>query len=184
MLGYEGRRDEDRSRCLLPQEEPWSSEVQSGAALHREPTGSSQALPPLPHTRGALHITSGRGVPWLSVQTLNPRLLVCCSAADLQHPLEEFMWSEALCAAGNLVGQVFEVKVAQSYLTFCDPHGLNSPWNSSGQNTGEGSLSLLQGIFPTRGLNPGLPHCRRILYQLSYQRNIFRNRFYVPNPYL
>ena len=31
-----------------------------------------------------------------------------------------------------------------------------------------GSLSLLQGIFPTQGLNPGLPHCRRILYQLSY----------------
>ena len=32
-----------------------------------------------------------------------------------------------------------------------------------------GSLSLLQGIFPTQGLNPGLPHCRRILYQLSHQ---------------
>ena len=32
-----------------------------------------------------------------------------------------------------------------------------------------GSLSLLQGIFPTQGLNPGLPHCGRILYQLSHQ---------------
>ena len=32
-----------------------------------------------------------------------------------------------------------------------------------------GSLSLLQGIFPTQGLNPGLPHCRRILYHLSHQ---------------
>ena len=32
-----------------------------------------------------------------------------------------------------------------------------------------GSLSLLQGIFPSQGSNPGLPHCRRILYQLSYQ---------------
>ena len=41
------------------------------------------------------------------------------------------------------------------------------PWNSPGQNTGVGSLSLLQGIFPTQGLNQGLPHCRRILYQLS-----------------
>ena len=40
------------------------------------------------------------------------------------------------------------------------PHGLYSPWNSSGQNTGVGSLSLLQGIFPTQGSNPGLPHCR------------------------
>ena len=49
------------------------------------------------------------------------------------------------------------------------PHGLYSPWNSSGQNTGVGSLFLLQGIFPSQGSNPGLPHCRRILYQLSYQ---------------
>ena len=49
------------------------------------------------------------------------------------------------------------------------PHGLYSPWNSPGQNTGVGSLSLLQGIFPTQGLNPGLPHCRWILYQLSHQ---------------
>ena len=47
------------------------------------------------------------------------------------------------------------------------PHGLYSPWNYPGQNTGVGSLSLLQGIFPTQGLNPGLLHCRRILYQLS-----------------
>ena len=44
-----------------------------------------------------------------------------------------------------------------------------SPWNSPGQNTGLGSLSLLQGIFPTQGSNPGLPHCRRILYQLSHK---------------
>ena len=47
------------------------------------------------------------------------------------------------------------------------PHGLYSPWNSPGQNTGVGSLSLPQGIFPTQGLNPGLLHCRWILYQLS-----------------
>ena len=49
------------------------------------------------------------------------------------------------------------------------PHGLYSPWNSPGQNTGVGSLSLLQGIFPTQGSNPGLPHCRWILYQLSHK---------------
>ena len=35
------------------------------------------------------------------------------------------------------------------------PHGLYSPWNSPGQTTGVGSLSLLQGIFPTQELNPG-----------------------------
>ena len=44
-----------------------------------------------------------------------------------------------------------------------------SPWNSPGQNTGVGSRSFLQGIFPTQGLNPGLPHCRWILYQLSHR---------------
>ena len=49
------------------------------------------------------------------------------------------------------------------------PHGLYSPWNFPGQNTGVGSLSLLQGIFPTQGSNPGLLHCRRILYQLSHK---------------
>ena len=38
-----------------------------------------------------------------------------------------------------------------------------------GQNTGVGSRSLLQGIFPTQGSNPGLPHCRRMLYQLSHR---------------
>ena len=49
------------------------------------------------------------------------------------------------------------------------PQGLYSPWNFPGQNTGMGSLSLLQGIFPIQGLNPGLPHCKWILYQLSHQ---------------
>ena len=48
-------------------------------------------------------------------------------------------------------------------------HGQYSPWNSPGQNTGVGSLSLLQGIFPTQGSNPGLPHCRQVLYQLSHK---------------
>ena len=49
------------------------------------------------------------------------------------------------------------------------PHGLHSPWNSPSQNTGVGTLSLLQGIFPFQGFNPGLPHCRQILYQLSHK---------------
>ena len=53
-------------------------------------------------------------------------------------------------------------------------HGLQStrlfcPWNSPGKNTGVGCHFLLQGIFPTQGLNLGLPHCRQILYRLSHQ---------------
>ena len=49
------------------------------------------------------------------------------------------------------------------------PCGLYSPRNSPGQNTGVGSLFLLQEIFPTQGSNPSLPHCRWILYQLSHK---------------
>ena len=51
------------------------------------------------------------------------------------------------------------------------PYGLYSPWNYTGQNTGEGSCSLLQGIFPTQGLKPGLLHCRQTLNQLSHQED-------------
>ena len=52
---------------------------------------------------------------------------------------------------------------------FSRPHGLYSPWNSPGQNTGVGSLSFLQGIFPTQELKWGLLHCTWILYQVSHQ---------------
>ena len=56
------------------------------------------------------------------------------------------------------------------------PHGpqptrLLCPWNSPGKNIGVGSHFLLQGIFPTQGSNPGLLHCRQILYHLSHQGN-------------
>ena len=62
-----------------------------------------------------------------------------------------------------------KVKVTHSMSDSLRPHGLHSPWNSPHQNTRLGSLSLLQGIFPTEGLNPGRPRCRRILYQLSHK---------------
>ena len=46
-----------------------------------------------------------------------------------------------------------------------------SPWNSPGQDTGTGSPSLLQGVFPTQGSHPGLLHHRQILYQLSHKES-------------
>ena len=49
------------------------------------------------------------------------------------------------------------------------PHGLYSPWNSSGQNPGVGSCSPFQWIFPSQGSNPCLFHCHWILYQLSHR---------------
>ena len=62
----------------------------------------------------------------------------------------------------------------QSGLTLCNPVVCNPPGtsvhgDSPGRNTGVGGHALLQGIFPTQGLNPGLPNCRRILYQLIHQ---------------
>ena len=61
-----------------------------------------------------------------------------------------------------------QVKVAQSGPTL-RPQPPNSPWDSSSQNTRVCSLSFLQGIFPTKGPNPGLPYCRWTLYQLSHK---------------
>ena len=54
------------------------------------------------------------------------------------------------------------------------PHGLQPakffcPWDSPGKHTGVGCHDLLQGIFPTQESNPGLLHCRQMLYQLSHQ---------------
>ena len=51
----------------------------------------------------------------------------------------------------------------------CIPPGSSVHGDSPGKDTGVGGHALLQGIFPTQGSNPGLPHCRQILYQHSYQ---------------
>ena len=56
------------------------------------------------------------------------------------------------------------VKITQLYPTCCDP--MDYTFHSLGPNTGVGSLSLLQWIFPTQGSNQGLLQCRQILYQL------------------
>ena len=64
--------------------------------------------------------------------------------------------------------------VVQSFLTLCNTMDCRLPGSSvhgdaPGKNTGVGCHDLLQGIFPTQGLNPGLLHCRWILYLLSHQ---------------
>ena len=60
------------------------------------------------------------------------------------------------------------VKVVQLCLTLW-PHGLYSPWNPPGQNTGV--PFPFPGDLPNQGWNPGLLHCRQILYQLSHKRS-------------
>ena len=64
--------------------------------------------------------------------------------------------------------------VAQSYPTLCNPKDYSLPGSSvhgdsPGKNTRVHCHALLQGIFPTQGSNPGIPHCRWILYHLSYK---------------
>ena len=59
------------------------------------------------------------------------------------------------------------------------PHGLCSPWNPSGQNTGVGSLFILQGIFPTQGSNPGILHCRQPLHHLSQKGSPYMCHMYI-----
>ena len=64
-------------------------------------------------------------------------------------------------------------EVPQPCLTFCNPMDCSLPCSSihgifPGKSTGVGCHFLLQGIFPTQGLNSGFPHCRQILYHLSH----------------
>ena len=74
-------------------------------------------------------------------------------AEDIKKRWQEYTESESLSVMSDSLG----------------PHGLHSQWDSPGQNTGVCGLSLLQEIFSTQGSNPGLPHCRQILYQLSHK---------------
>ena len=69
-----------------------------------------------------------------------------------------------------------DLAAAAACPTLCDPMDTGLPGSSvhgdsPGKNTRVGCHALLQGIFPTQGSNPGLLHCRRILYQLSYKRS-------------
>ena len=70
-------------------------------------------------------------------------------------PLQRWKLTFYISRIQHLMGKV-KVKVAQFVSDSLLPHGLYSSWNSPSQNTGVGSLSLLQGIFPTQGSNPGL----------------------------
>ena len=81
---------------------------------------------------------------------------------------EEVGEADEDCLAGHCV--CWLLSRAQLCVTPCvQPTRLLCPWDSPGQNTGVGFHALLQGIFPTQGSNPGLLHCRQILYCLSYQ---------------
>ena len=73
----------------------------------------------------------------------------------------------------SVLARMWGVVQSLSRVLFLQPHGLQPtrlfcPWDSPGKNTGMGCNFLLQGIFPTKVSNPGLLHCRKVLYRLSY----------------
>ena len=121
--------------------------------------------PALPHCRWILYQLSHKGKPkntgvgslsllqWIFLtQELNRGLLHC---RQILYQLS--YWGSPVQFSRSVVSDSLR------------PHGPSSPWDSPGQSTGVGSLSLLQGIFPTQGSNPGLPHCRQTLYPLSHR---------------
>ena len=82
-----------------------------------------------------------------------------------------------MCPSSNICKRHIHINmclVTQSCPTLCDPMDCIPPGSSVhgdslGKNTEVVCHALLQGIFPTQKPNPGLPHCRWILYQLSHQ---------------
>ena len=84
--------------------------------------------------------------------------------------------TEGVCVIGGGGGVQKRGSESESCPVVSDslqPHGPYSPWNSPGLKTGVGSYSFLQGIFPTQGSNPGVPHCKWILSQLSHQGSLW-----------
>ena len=105
---------------------------------------------------------------------LNDANLIETEQAELEAELEVLNHTEEIKgdlseASGRLDDEQYGVVMQLRASNSLRPHGVYSPWNSPGKNTGVDSHSLLQGIILIQGSNPGLPHCGQILYQLSHQ---------------
>ena len=145
--------------------------------------GASHTCAPHQAPRPLQPGSCGRGGAWQewgSVSSLpsnrtktSHSLPVWCTHSSVSIPqeiLQRYTVSVAVSGFTLRKTPVYNESASRSVVSdSLQPNGLHSPWNSPGQNTGVGSLSLLQVIFPTQGSNPGLPHCRRILYQLSHE---------------
>ena len=134
----------------------------------------------MPTTPGGIQTRVGRNVPltWIQLHALSFMCVcvcVCVYSSTSSVPknkqgreLRGLFWSRSESVESESL----------SVMSDClRPHGLYSPWNSPGQNTGVGSLSLLQGILPTQGSNPGFLNCRWFLYQLSHKGS--RGRYHI-----
>ena len=107
----------------------------------------------------------------------------CYCVWDGSQFLRHKMWM-GMCIWNNEIWSLpIQVRLPSVKVTrLCPTPHLHGLWNSPGQNTGVGNRPLLQGISPTQGLDPGLPHCRRILYQLSQQGRLGRPHLSVCDP--
>ena len=154
------------SRQILYQCTPWEAQVRtSKGSLFRACCGNGVSHYHLPSGRDS---RVGRGV--LAGFLVEKAWLQVCPDGGWGRGEAGGGWPEAEHPCDWFCVHILfsiEVKVTQLCPTLCNPMDY-SPWNSPGQNTGEGSFSLFQGIFPTQRSNPGLPYCRRILYQLSH----------------
>ena len=81
-----------------------------------------------------------------------------------------FIWMKFLNPL-HMKWKKVKVLVTQLSLTLCHP--MVYPWNFPGKNAGVGCHSILQELFPTQGLNPGLLRCRQILHHLNHQGSSF-----------
>ena len=119
--------------------------------------------PGLPHCRWILYQLNHKGSPRILEWVAYPfsrRSSLPSNQTGVSCICRQILYQ--LSYEGSPIAYQFS-SVAQSCWTLC------GSMDYTGQNTGVGSCSLLQGIFPNQGSNPDLPHCRRILYQLNHK---------------
>ena len=155
--------------------------------LSKESSQSQGSNPGLPHCKQILYHLSHQGSPQTHVYFLAPvvgwkiiSFAYCIiitkekewyqDKTEAHYPMFQ---REEINHSRNCPHVKFQISVKESESHSVVSTSLkffgHSPWNSLGQNTGVGSLFLLQGIFPSQGSSPGLLHCRWMFYQLSHQ---------------
>ena len=140
-----------------------SGELESGHCEDQE-----QQIVILRHACQKLDLASGQqqGTEEDTLKTKSSKMKSLCKSISAAMHYEE----STVCCSWIIFVISFTESESRSVLSnSLRLYGVYHAWNSSGQNVGVGSLSLLQGIFPTQGSKPGLLHCRWILYLLSHQ---------------
>ena len=153
---------------LDSQSTPPSDEAGSGKERTPQPSGH---VCPEQDWRAHTHPPRLGSTKQNDERQLSPQLrsTPCSCATGRGSPRYHPRWVPCLPHSGPI-----SVLVAQSCLTLCVPMDCSPPGSSvhgilQARILEWGCRALLQGIFPTQRLNPGLPHCRKIIYHLSHQ---------------